>query len=150
MTRQQAFSYLAGLLAPALAAAAPLGASAQDLDAALFTQPEDVPLYDEMPREDLVALGEELYSDPSLSPNGTTCMTCHTDMMGYNDTFKQAFPHPVAMASNMAGMEEVNAAEMVQLCMAVPMASEPLDWGSRELAALAAYVEDLQVRYAEQ
>ena len=70
MTRQQAFSYLAGLLAPALAAAAPLGASAQDLDAALFTQPEDVPLYDEMPREDLVALGEELYSDPSLSPNG--------------------------------------------------------------------------------
>lgn len=79
-----------------------------------------------------------------------TYMTCHTDMMGDNDTFRQPFPNPVAMPSTMAGLEEVNAAEMVQPCMAVPMAAEPLDWGSRNLAALAAHVEDLQVRYAGQ
>jgi cytochrome c peroxidase len=145
-----AHRFAAGLAALALAAAGGPVASAQELDAATFTQPEDVTLYDAAPREELVAMGEDLFEDPSLSPNETTCMTCHAGLTGYNDTFAQAYPHPVAMAANRAGMAEVDAAEMVQLCMAVPMAAEPLDWESRELAALAAYVEELQQQYAAQ
>ena len=44
-------------------------------------------------------------------------------------------------------MDEVNAAEMVQFCMNVPMMSDPFPWDSRELAALTAYVEHIQAEY---
>lgn len=140
----------ASILSSGLILAAVPFAAAQELDASQFTQPEGISLYDEMPREALVARGEELFGDPSLSPNETTCMTCHAGLTGYNETFNQPYPHPVAMAQNRAGIEEVNAAEMVQLCMAVPMAAEPLDWRSPELAALAAYVEALQEEFSAQ
>jgi hypothetical protein len=66
----------------------------------------------------------------------------------YNDTFEQPFPHFVQMAKDRAGLDQVNAAEMVQLCMVVPMAAEPLAWDSPELAALVAYVEDERERFA--
>jgi hypothetical protein len=36
---------------------------------------------------------------------------------------------------------------MVQLCMAIPMNAEPLDWESVELTALTAYVEELQAGF---
>jgi hypothetical protein len=48
------------------------------------------------------------------------------------------------MAKQRAGLDEVTAAEMVQLCMVIPMGAQPLVWNSVELAALAAYVEDIQ------
>lgn len=67
---------------------------------------------------------------------------------GYRDTFQMAYPHRVAMGENMFGMEQVHADEMVQLCMVVPMADEPLGWDSEELSALSAYVVELQRRYA--
>ena len=51
------------------------------------------------------------------------------------------------MPKQQAGLSQVNAAEMVQFCMVVPMAAEPLDWNSTELAALAAYVESIQPDY---
>lgn len=155
-TDQSPFRYraapcaIAAMLALASAVTVAPPASAQDLDASRFTQPEGVALHDGTPRDELVAMGEALYDDPSLSPNETTCTTCHAGLTGYNDTFREPFPHPVAMAQNQAGMEEVNAAEMVQLCMAVPMAAEPLDWRSPELAALAAYVEHLREEFAAQ
>lgn len=96
---------------------------------------------------DLVARGTELWADESLSGAGaTSCATCHTGdgtaMM--NASFAEPYPHPVAMASDRAGMDEVTAAEMVQLCMAIPMNAEPLDWGSVELAALTAKVLAVQ------
>jgi hypothetical protein len=53
------------------------------------------------------------------------------------------------MAKSKAGLEQVNAAEMVQLCMVVPMQAEPLDWQSEELAALTAYVEQQRAAFAE-
>ncbi|MEQ8966349.1 MAG: hypothetical protein RID91_11030 [Azospirillaceae bacterium] len=77
-----------------------------------------------------------------------TCLTCHEGLAAYQPTFEEAFPHPVAMAQSRAGLDEVNAAEMVQRCMVVPMAAEPLPWESEELAALAAYVEVLQAEFA--
>ena len=61
-----------------------------------------------------------------------------------NATFAEPYPHPVAMASDRLLVDEVTAAEMVQLCMAVPMNAEPLDYSSVELAALTAYVLELQ------
>lgn len=97
--------------------------------------------------EQLVEMGKGLWSDPSLSGTGaTSCSTCHTGdgtaMM--NATFGQPYPHEVAMAKEKAGLAEVNAAEMVQLCMAIPMNARPLDYGSVELAALTAFVTELQ------
>ncbi len=95
----------------------------------------------------LVALGAELWSDASLSGNGSTsCSTCHTGdgTTAMNPTFAQPYPHFVQMANDRAGMDEVTAAEMVQLCMAIPMATDPLDYDSEELAALTAYSVSLQ------
>lgn len=96
--------------------------------------------------EQLVGMGKQLWSDPSLSGGGaTSCSTCHTGdgtaMM--NASFDQPYPHQVAMAKEKAGLETVNAAEMVQLCMAIPMNAKPLDYGSVELAALTAFVTEL-------
>ncbi len=96
---------------------------------------------------ELAARGAELWNDKSLSGSGTTaCSTCHTGdgtaMM--NASFAEPYPHPVAMAEDRAGLEQVSAAEMVQLCMAIPMTAEPLDYGSIELSALSARVEQLQ------
>ena len=48
------------------------------------------------------------------------------------------------MATDLYGMKTVHADEMVQLCMVTPMAGKPLDWKSKELAALVAYVESEQ------
>ena len=96
--------------------------------------------------QQLVDMGKELWSDPSLSGGGaTSCATCHTSdgtaMM--KPTFVEPYPHTVAMAKEKAGLETVNAAEMVQLCMAIPMNAKPLDYGSVELAALTAFVTEL-------
>lgn len=100
--------------------------------------------------EDLAARGAELWKDPSLSGAGaTSCATCHTGdgtaMM--NASFAEPYPHAVDMAKDRAGLDQVNAAEMVQLCMSIPMAAEPLAWESLELAALAARVEQVQVKF---
>ena len=96
--------------------------------------------------DQLIAMGEELFNDKSLSGAGTTaCSTCHQG--GYammNATFAEPYPHYVKMANERGGVDQVNAAEMTQICMLIPMQGEPLDWNSVELAALAAYVTSLQ------
>ncbi len=53
------------------------------------------------------------------------------------------------MTDAKSGFEEVDAGQMVQFCMVVPMKSDPLPWSSKELAALAAYTEHLQQAYAQ-
>lgn len=95
---------------------------------------------------ELLARGKELWSDPKLSSSGgISCASCHVDNYGQMQaTFGAPYPHAVAMAKDRAGLETVNAAEMVQLCMMIPMNNEPLAWDSQELAALAAYVTDIQ------
>ena len=57
----------------------------------------------------------------------------------YNATFKNEYPHAVAMGKRDFGMDMVYLDEMVQICMVAPMAAEPLEWGSEELAALTEY-----------
>jgi cytochrome c len=128
--------------------AAPGTVPAQDRDADRVTRPEGVTLFDGASRETLVAEGQALFNDPSLGSAGVSCQSCHAEFQQFRDTFTEPYPHPVAMAENMFGLDEVDAAEMVQLCMVVPMASEPLPWPSEELAALTAYVETLRADFA--
>ena len=87
----------------------------------------------------LRARGKELFNDTSLSSNGLSCATCHANGAGYNATFKKEYPHAVAMGQRDFGMDMVHLDEMVQICMVAPMAAEPLEWGSEELAALTEY-----------
>jgi hypothetical protein len=98
---------------------------------------------------DLAAMGEKLFSDKALSSSGTTsCSTCHTNGYGMmNATFAEPYPHHVEMAKERAGLEKVTAAEMVQLCMVIPMQNDPLDWNSVELTALSEYVTQLQAGF---
>ncbi|MDQ7732191.1 hypothetical protein QT231_05740 [Halomonas sp. SpR1] len=118
----------------------------------LVSRPDGyVPGYDENgdnPKS-LIERGEALFNDTSLSTNGLSCASCHGSdgQQGYQATFNHPYPHPVAMGTNMFGMETVHADEMVQLCMVSPMAAEPLDWESADLAALAAYVVNARQRF---
>jgi hypothetical protein len=133
-------------LNPCDAKANPGGGGAA-IDPARFKQPEGVKLASAS-RARLVAEGEKLWSDPSIGKTGLACATCHVDNYGQmQSTFGKAYPHHVAMPAQKAGVDEVNAAEMVNFCMLVPMGTEPLDWSSRELAALTAYVENIQPGY---
>ncbi len=100
---------------------------------------------------ELLARGETLYYDSSLSGNGLACASCHGsdgNDIGYQATFEQPFPHAVAMARERFGMDQVHADEMVQICMVAPMEAEPLAWGSEELTSLAAYMVEVQRRFA--
>ena len=97
---------------------------------------------------DLVAQGEELWNDRTLGKSGLACANCHVNnYMQMQATFAKPYPHYVAMAAQQGGVDEVNAAEMVQFCMLVPMATDPLPWDSVELASLAAWVEKIQPGY---
>lgn len=110
------------------------------------------PGYDESgdnPKE-LIERGKALFNDPSFSTNGLSCASCHgaDGQSGYQDSFNQPYPHQVSMGVNQFGMDTVHADEMVQLCMVAPMAAEPLEWDSDDLAALSAYVVHARARFA--
>ena len=97
---------------------------------------------------DLMAQGKELWNDRTLGKSGLACASCHIDNYGQmQPSFGKPYPHYVAMPHQQAGVSKVNAAEMVQFCMLVPMMDEPLDWDSSELAALTHYVESIQSGY---
>lgn len=113
------------------------------VDADRFVQPRGT----ELAAADL-ALGEQLWNDRALGNSGLACGNCHIDKyLQMNPTFKEPYPHYVAMPAQQGGVSQVSAAEMVQFCMLVPMMSDPLPWSSRELASLAAYVESIQAGY---
>lgn len=123
-------------------------AGAMDIDGDQVRQPADFAGLNNggNSAEQLVAMGEELWNDPSLSSGGATaCSTCHVNDYGLmGASFSEPYPHVVKMAKERAGLDQVTASEMVQLCMVAPMQAEPLDWSSVELAALTAYVEHIQ------
>ena len=122
----------------------PCGAGAS-IDPSRFEQPKGVRLAG---GSGLEALGEKLWNDRSLGNSGLACASCHVDSYGQMQaSFAKPYPHYVAMPGQMAGVKQVNAAEMVQFCMIQPMASQPFDWSSRELAALTAYVDRIRPGY---
>ncbi|MDK8462313.1 hypothetical protein [Marinobacter sp. SS13-12] len=99
--------------------------------------------------ESLAKKGEALFSNTSLSSNGLSCATCHTNGAGYADTFSNEYPHFVAMGKSDFGMDKVHLDEMVQICMVAPMAAEPLEWDSEELAALTEYMRIEQEKFKQ-
>ena len=128
-------------------AANPCAGDGTGIDASLVTMPAGAALNTGgKSQAQLVAMGEELWNDKSLSSAGATaCSTCHVNKYAMiNATFSDPYPHYVKMAKDRAGLDQVSAAEMVQLCMAIPMQAEPLAWDGVDLTALAAYVESLQ------
>ncbi|QBM18538.1 hypothetical protein MARI_26790 [Marinobacter sp. JH2] len=126
------------------AAAGKCGAKANPCAAKKVTRPADYQAYSGDPAT-LAALGETLFNDTSLSSNGLACASCHNDGASYNATFTNEYPHPVAMAKNIFGMDQVHLDEMVQICMVQPLATEPFPWDSKELAALTAYMATVQM-----
>ncbi len=117
------------------------------VSSSLFVQPKGIAL-SEGNSSQLVTQGKQLWNDPGLGKSGLACATCHVNnYMAMNKTFAKSYPHRVEMAYLRAGVKSVNAAEMVNFCMVVPMKGDPLPWGSQELAALTAYVESIQPGY---
>jgi len=89
-------------------------------------------------------LGEKLFNDPKLSTNGMSCASCHANHGAFSDSFAKPYPHTVAMAEDQLGRKTVHLDEMIQGCMVMPMAAKPLPWNSKELAALTAYLLEVQ------
>lgn len=116
-------------------------AACGSVDPNVVTRPADSKPF-EGDRAELVSQGEALWKDTSLSSNGIACEGCHVNGAQFKKYFANAYPHPVDMAKSMAGLESIDAEQMVQFCMIVPMKAEPLPWDSKELAALTAYIED--------
>jgi len=113
------------------------------VDPQLVIRPEGTTPF-QADRAELVTEGEALWKDPNLGKAGVACQSCHVNGAQFKDSFKQPYPHRVGMARSKSGLESIDAEQMVQFCMVVPMKSEPLAWDSRELAALTAYVEDVE------
>jgi hypothetical protein len=126
----------------------PCGGDAM-LDPAEIQQPADwTPNRGGMDEAALLAKAEELWNDPKLGTTNSSCNTCHMTTALYKPSFAKPYPHKVEMAHQRAGLDQVTAAEMVQLCMKIPMGAEPLAWDSVELAALAALVDEKQKEFA--
>lgn len=129
------------------AASGKCGAKANPCAAKRVTRPADYQPYTGDHAE-LAKLGEQLFNDPNLSSNGLSCASCHGDGAGYNASFTNEYPHAVDMAQNVFSLDKVHLDEMVQICMVQPMAAEPLPWDGKELAALTAYMRDVQMTLA--
>ena len=111
--------------------------------ASRFKQPPGVKVAASNPC--LVKRGKMLWNDRGLGKSGLACANCHLDNYGQmHASFAKPYPHRVMMPFQQAGVSDVNAAEMVNFCMIVPMADEPLPWNSPKLAALTAYVQHIQ------
>ena len=119
-------------------------AAGSKVDQKLITRPKGTRLF-AGERAELVELGKELWNSPELSTKkGIACQTCHQGNAGFMATFAKPYPHSVVMAKQRAGLKRIQADEMVQLCMVAPMASKPLPWESKELAALTVYAQEIQ------
>lgn len=99
-------------------------------------------------REALIEAGKRFWTSEKLGTNGQSCNSCHATIDTYAETFRGPYPHFVQIVKDKAGLDSVEAAEMVQFCVVVPLAGKPLDWASEELAALTAYVEYRQTLFA--
>jgi cytochrome c len=113
------------------------------IDPTLVTRPAGITLFAAAPAQ-LLKEGERLWNNRFLGSSGLACQTCHLNHANFNPSFVKAYPHPVAMPHQRAGLQQVTLDEMVQFCLVVPMARKPLAWESKELAALTAYAGQVQ------
>ena len=116
------------------------GVYAAGIDSALIVRPKGSSAF-EGDSAALLAKGEQLWNDKSISKKGkTACSSCHkTDTKMFKKTFLEAYPHNVKMVNKKANLDSITTEGMVQFCMVVPMKNEPLGWDSEDLAALTAY-----------
>ncbi len=121
-------------------------AAAAKVDPKLITRPKGTKLAGGN-HAALLAEGERLWNDKKLSTNGLACQTCHQGGASFQATFAKPYPHPVAMVSEKAGLNQIHLDEMVQICMLVPMAAKPLPWDGKALAALTAYAAEVQKHF---
>ncbi|OHC76436.1 MAG: hypothetical protein A3G18_03565 [Rhodospirillales bacterium RIFCSPLOWO2_12_FULL_58_28] len=157
-TLRRIFLFMAAALITAMAATgamaanpcAPVAANPcaamPGIDSKLVTRPAGTSLFKGDPAS-LAKEGERLFKDQKLSTNGLSCSSCHEDNKAFMPGFAEPYPHFVAMAAEMGKVKSVHLDEMVQFCMVAPMEAKPLAWESRELAALAAYVGELQKKF---
>ena len=127
------------------------GVYAAGVDSALIIRPKGSATFDG-DQAALLASGERLWNDKSLSKKGkTSCSSCHkTSTKMFKKTFLQAYPHTVKMVNKKAKLDSISLEGMVQFCMVVPMKNDPLPWDSEDLAALTAYSADVvQQKYIE-
>jgi cytochrome c len=96
------------------------------------------------PRAGDATAGEKLFADKKLSTNGMSCATCHANNASFTESFAKPYPHKVAMANDDLGIKSIHLDEMIQACMVMPMQAKPLQWNSKELANLTAYVAQIQ------
>jgi cytochrome c len=130
------------------------GVYAAGVDSALIIRPKGTTAFavEKADSAALLARGEQLWNDKSLSKKGkTACSSCHkTSTKMFKTTFLESYPHNVKMANKKAKLDSITAEGMVQFCMVVPMKNEPLPWDSEDLAALTAYSEGvIQQQYIE-
>ena len=125
------------------AAGNPCAAARTKVDPRLLARPKGTKLASGE-RSELLQLGETLWEDAKLSTNGLSCNSCHQGGAAFQASFAKPYPHYVAMAKEQGGFKRINLEEMVQFCLVVPMATKPLAWESRQLAALTAYTADVQ------
>ncbi len=114
------------------------------INSRLITRPDGTQLYARASKAQLLKEGKQLWNDRSLGNSGLACSTCHMNHGNLKRTFLKPYPHRVDMPQQRAGLHKVDADEMVQFCMVVPMAAKPLGWNSRKLAALTAYTHAVQ------
>ncbi len=117
-------------------------ASQSGISPKLFTRPAGTMLA-KGNSADLIKEGKKLFMDKSLSTNGNSCNVCHANFGMFSETFAKPFPHKVEMAEDI-GKKQIRLDEMVQLCLLAPMEAKTLPWDSRKLAALTAYVGEVQ------
>lgn len=115
----------------------------KELDPFLITRPAGTKLVTGDPIQ-LVKEGKQLWKEVKLSSNGMSCDTCHANHGSFTPGFAQPYPHEVTMVREKSGVAKIHLDEMVQGCLVMPMATRPLPWDSRELAALTAYTAEVQ------
>ena len=123
-------------------------AHAQEVNPSTFQRPSGTASFAGQKAE-LVELGKKLWKAQNLGTNGQSCNTCHSNLNTYEESFRKPYPHFVQIVKDKSGADSVTAEEMVQFCVAVPLAGKLLAWDSKELAALTAYVGVRQSLFAQ-
>lgn len=124
---------------PAVAAGNPCATGKPGLDPELISRPAGY-----RPMDGDAALGAKLWNDTALSTNGMSCNTCHQNHGSFQASFAKPYPHAVQMVRERFGLKSVQLDEMIQACLLMPMAAQPLPWDSRALAALVAHARSMQ------
>jgi len=81
----------------------------------------------------LVRKGEKLWGDTSLGTSGLSCSSCHPDGAGLKGG---PWPKFIKMADDTYTVDQ-----MINFCMINPMKAKPLEWNSKKMTALAAYID---------